>query len=322
MRHGDLDLVADARRHPLNKMRHGTTVDAGGRGITADTDCLHLASLPSSQQIAAFNIVQGQRHLENATVGPAMGNVEYRFSDRIVALTGGATGIGRATAEAFGQAGATTYVLDIDENEGRSAAGQIERATFVYCDVTAAESVEEAFSQIEAAHGRVDVVVNNAGGFWVQRATQDLPLEEWQRVMDLNLNAVFLVARRAVALLRQSCAGRIINIGSLAGQVASYRTSPAYAAAKAGVHSLTRVLATELADDGITVNAIAPSVVMTERIAQVRGVEERESTARSVPLGRYQEPSELAAWILFLASDEAGFATGQTFAVNGGRHMT
>ncbi len=254
-----------------------------------------------------------------------MGNVTFDFSDRVVAVSGAATGIGRATAESFAAAGAATFLLDVDEENGEAAASRIlaggGRARFLRCDVTDPEAVAASFRAIAEEHGRLDVLVNNAGGFWVQRTTEDLPVDEWHRVIDLNLTAVFLVSREAIPLLRGSRAGRIINIGSLAGQTAIYRSSPSYSAAKAGVHALSRVMAYELAGDGITVNAVAPSAVLTERVKQVRGPEEREETARSIPLGRYSEPAELAAWMLFLASDEAGYLTGQTIAVNGGRFM-
>ena len=171
-----------------------------------------------------------------------MNDVTYDFSGRIVAVTGAATGIGAAVAAAFSKAGAKVFVLDIDGEGGAQVGGQLERAVFLQCDVTDPEQVQSVFERIRADAGQLDVLVNNAGGFWVQRTTEDLPYEEWQRVIDLNLTAVFLTSKAAVPLLRGSDAGRIINVGSMAGQTAGYRTSPAYAAAKAAVHSLTRVM--------------------------------------------------------------------------------
>jgi len=250
---------------------------------------------------------------------PLPRNLSFDYRGHVVAVTGAATGIGRATAGAFAEAGATVFLLDIDDAAGHEAAAGT--GHFIRCDVTSSDDIDAAFARIGAEHGHLHVLVNNAGGFWVQRTTEDLPLDEWYRVVDLNLNSVFLTSRRAASLLRASDHGRIINIGSLAGQVASYTTAPAYAAAKAGVHALTRVMASELAPAGVTVNAIAPSAVLTERIRQVRDEQERAATARSIPLGRYQDTVEVAWWVLFLASNEAGFVTGQTISVNGGRHM-
>ena len=244
------------------------------------------------------------------------------FSGRVAVVTGAALGIGRATAFAFGEAGTFVYLLDIDTERGAEAAGHFEHSRFIRCDVTSEEEVQDSVDQICEQSERIDVLVNNAGGFPAQRNLDDTSLEEWRRIVDLNLTSVFLMTRTALPLLRRSAEGHIINIGSLAGQVANYRTAPPYAAAKAGVHALTRVMAWELAAEGITVNALAPSAVMTERIEQLRGEAERKATAASIPLGRYQSPEEIARWVLFLASSEAGFMTGQTVSVNGGRFMT
>ncbi len=241
---------------------------------------------------------------------------------RIVVVTGGAVGIGRATTTAFVDLGDFVYVLDIDPDAGSEIAVLSERSSFLHCDVTSPEEVTDAMKLIGEESERVDVLVNNAGGFPSQRTMEDTSFEEWHRILDLNLTSVFLTTQAALPLLRRSESGRIINLGSLAGQLNTWRTAPPYVAAKAGVHGLTRLMASELAEDGITVNALAPSAVMTERIESLRDEAEREATAATIPLGRYQSPEEIAAWVLFLASSEAGFMTGQTVSVNGGRFMT
>jgi 3-oxoacyl-[acyl-carrier protein] reductase len=248
-------------------------------------------------------------------------SARFRFDDRVVVVTGAATGIGEAAAAAFGDAGAKVYLIDVDTKRGPTAASKIAGATFIPCDLTSEDQVEGAAGQVGGEAGRIDVLVNNAGGFGTARSIEDTTLEEWKQVIDVNLTSVFLMTRAALPLLRRSDGGRIVNLGSLAGQTAGWRTAPPYVAAKAGVHALTRVMATELAAEGITVNALAPSAVLTERIEQLRDEAELKATAATIPLGRYQSPEELAHWVLFLASPEAGFMTGQTVSVNGGRFM-
>lgn len=249
-----------------------------------------------------------------------MSDITWDLAGRVVAVTGSAVGIGAGAVEAFTGAGAMVYGLDIDTDRGQQVAART-GSRFERCDVTSSTGVAETFDRISRHEGRLDVLVNNAGGFWEQHTTESTSDEEWARVIELNLTGVFHCARAAIPLLRRSTAGRIITVSSLAGQTAVYRSSPPYAAAKAGALALTRVLAYELASDGITANAISPSAVLTDRITVVRSEEERAATAASIPLGRYANVDDIVGWMLFLASAEAGFMTGETIAVNGGRFM-
>jgi len=250
-----------------------------------------------------------------------MSNVTWNFVDRVVVITGSATGMGAGAVRSFAAAGAHVYGLDIDDDRG-SAVAEESGTTYISCDITQGGAVSDAFARVAADHGRLDVLINNAGGFWTQLSLEETSEDEWDKVVDLNMKAVFLCARQAIPLLRSSTAGRIITLSSLAGQTTMYRSSPPYAAAKAGVLSLSRVLAFELAGDGITSNVISPSAVLTERIFSVRGPEERKRTQETIPLGRYGEVDDIVHWMLFLASDEASYMTGQVVTVNGGRWMS
>ena len=254
-----------------------------------------------------------------------MGKTTFDFTGQVVAVTGGARGIGKGSAEAFAQAGARVWVMDLDEAGGEAVAAGIRKqggnASFVACDVTDWARVKAAFDGLVAEAERLDVLVNSAGGFWKQLSVEETPEDEWDRVIDLNVKSIFLCAKAAIPTFKRQGSGRIINIGSMAGVSALQPSSPPYAAAKAGVHSLTRVLAFELGKHGVTANAIAPGTTATERVVAVRSKEQRDMIGKSTLVGRIAEVSDMVGWVLFLASPEAGYLTGQTLSVNGGRLM-
>ena len=194
-------------------------------------------------------------------------------------------------------------------------------ATFVECDLTDAASVKRAFETVVSKAGRIDILVNSAGGFHMQLAIIDTPEVEWDAVIDRNLKSVFLTAKAVIPVFQKQQSGRIINLGSMAGLTTFNLSSPPYSAAKAGVHALTRVLAFELGKYGVTVNAIAPGTTATERVIAVRSEEQRKMIGKSTLVGRIAEVEDMVGWVLFLAAPESSYLTGQTIAVNGGRLM-
>lgn len=254
-----------------------------------------------------------------------MGATRFDFAGQVAVITGGGKGIGRGAAEAFAEAGAKVYLLDHNKMTGTTVAKGIRerggQAVFLPCDVTDARRVTEVFAQIDADAGRLDILVNSAGGFTEQRSVEETSDDEWDRVIDLNLKSVFLCARAAIPAFKRQGSGRIINLGSMAGVSALTTSSPPYAASKAGVHSLTRVLARELGPHGVTANTIAPGTTATERVVAVRTQEERDAIGKTTLVGRIAEVSDMVGWVLFLAAPESSYLTGQTLAINGGRLM-
>ena len=254
-----------------------------------------------------------------------MGRTVFDFSGQVVVVTGGAAGIGKGSAEAFAEAGARVYVVDLDEKKGELVARGIRErggnTAFLACDVTDSGRVRAVFDRILEEAGRLDILVNSAGGFWKQLSVEETPEEEWDKVVDLNLKSIFLCAKAVIPAFRRQGSGRIVNIGSMAGVSALQPSSPPYAAAKAGVHSLTRVLAFELGKYGVTANALAPGTTATERVVAVRSQEQRDMIGKATAVGRIAEVADMVGWVLFLAAPEAGYLTGQTLSVNGGRLM-
>jgi 3-oxoacyl-[acyl-carrier protein] reductase len=253
-----------------------------------------------------------------------MTRTRFDFTGQVAVLTGAARGIGRGAAEAFAAAGARVYVVDVDAAAGEEAVGSIRerggQAAFVAADLTSAAQVSRAFERIVREADRLDALVNCAGGF-TKLYTVETPEEEWDRVVDLNLKTMFLCAKAAIPVFKRQRSGRIVSIGSIAGVSPWPPTSPPYAAAKAGVHNLTRSLAVELGPHGVTVNAIAPGTTASERVVALRGRAGLAEVAQAAPLGKIAEIDDMVGWILFLAAPESAHLTGQTISINGGRYM-
>lgn len=244
---------------------------------------------------------------------------------RVAAVTGGAQGIGAATARAFAKQGSKVAVLDIDGAGAKKVADAIAagggRAIAVHVDVTEESSVGRAVAAVAGELGGIDILVNCAGGYGRLATVEDMPLEEWDRTIALNLRSVFLMSKAAIPHLKRSGAGRIINVSSISGRQVTVSSSPAYGSAKAAVIQLTRFLAHQLGPDGITSNAIAPITTLTPRVAALRTEAEVERIASLVPLKRLANPDDHAQAMLFIASDSASYLNGITLDVNGGRVM-
>ena len=248
-----------------------------------------------------------------------------RLQGKVAIVTGGAKGIGAAIAETFAREGARVAVVDLDfsgaEGVVKNLVGQGADAVAVRADATRGADVGAAVELVTKRWGRVDVLVNNAGGFAAFRDTEDIPEEEWHAILASNLTSVFLFSKAVVPLMKRQGHGRIVNLASVVARGAAVRVTSHYAAAKAGVVGFTRHLALEVAPHGITVNAVAPGTTATDRVLRARTPEDTRRVAEAIPARRLGEPREIADAVLFLASDEAAFVTGATLDVNGGQAM-
>jgi gluconate 5-dehydrogenase len=245
----------------------------------------------------------------------------FRLDGRIALVTGAARGLGAAMAEALASAGAHVVHNDIDEPAVRARcnelAGRGLSVEGVGFDVTDAAAVRDAVRTVTRAHGRLDVLVNNAG-IAVYKTAAEHEDEDWARVMDVDLTALHLVAREAAAAMATSPAGRIINIASVLG-LCSRPGVASYVVAKHGVVGLTRVLAGELGPRGITCNAIAPGYFETSLSESlVADKDFHQMIAERTPLRRWARPEELAGPAVFLASSASSFVTGHVLVVDGG----
>ena len=188
-------------------------------------------------------------------------------------------------------------------------------------DITDPDAVAKAIDATVSAFGGLDILVNSAGGYGRLATVEDMPIDEWDRTVALNLRGPFLLSKLAIPHLRKSKAGRIIHVASISGRTVHAASSPAYGAAKAGVIQLTRFLAFQLGPENITANAIAPVTTLTARVAALRTEADIEKIASQVPLRRLAVPEDHANAMLFLASDAAAYINGVVLDTNGGRVM-
>jgi 3-oxoacyl-[acyl-carrier protein] reductase len=243
------------------------------------------------------------------------------LENRIAIVTGAARGIGLATAERLAREGAIVVAADLDlatqtrEVERLTAAGL--RVSAAHCDVGDRGSVETCVRSAERAHGRVDVMVNNAGIAGRIAPLEEVTDDDWDQMMRVNLRSVFLGCQAVIPYMKERRYGRIVNVASIAGKEGNPNAVP-YSTAKAAVIGLTKALAKEVATFGVYVNAVAPAVIETPILQQVTQAHIQYMLTR-IPLGRMGQPSEVAALIAWLASDEASFTTGQCVDISGGR---
>lgn len=247
------------------------------------------------------------------------------FAGRTAVVTGAAGEIGAAIAEALAERGADVWGLDLRAADSEATPTGAGSPRMIALDVTDSSAVDRVFAELERAAGSIDLLVNCAGGPGSVRTGIDQVTDDrWHAVTTLNLDGTFYCSRSAVASMKRSGGGSIVNLSSGAGRTHSRTGVQAYAAAKAGVIGLTRQLARELGGAGIRVNCVAPGFVCTEptRAEWARMPErERETLLASVALGRVGVADDLVGPVLFFLSDAAGFVTGQTISVDGGTIM-
>lgn len=245
--------------------------------------------------------------------------------NKVAVVTGGAGGIGQATATRLAQDKLAVVLLDLNDEGGNQVATELRKrgapASFLRANLAEEAEVQATFEQIIAAHGRIDVLVNVAGGSLHRHLVDDFSLPHWRAVIDVNLTSTFLCCRAVTKLMKIQKSGAIVNISSDIGFSGDAGRS-AYAAAKAGILGLTRSLALELAAFGVRVNAVAPGRIATPRVRASYSDAEWEAAAKSIPLGHAGAAEDVAEAIAYLAGDAAKHVTGQTIHVNGGRIMT
>ncbi len=247
----------------------------------------------------------------------------WNLAGKVSVVTGGARGIGLATARMLGAAGSDVVVVDLSQPEEAASAMKplVEsgvRTRYIQADVSSEPQVRSMVQAVMSVFGGIDVLINNAGVLSVGLVV-DLPASEWDRVLAVNLRGTFLCSRAVLPTMLERRGGRIINIASQLGQTGGAGRAH-YSASKGGVIAFTKALAREVAEHNVLVNAVAPGVIATEMLRE-ESPEWRNAKLSEIPIGRFGEPDEVAAVAVFLASQGGSFFVGQTLCPNGGEVM-
>lgn len=244
----------------------------------------------------------------------------HRLEGKSAVITGGASGIGLATARRLAAEGAKVVIADLSDEAGQAAASEV-GGIFVRTDVTDEQQVKDLFQKCRDEYGSVDIAFNNAGISPADDASiMDTGIEAWRRVQEVNLTSVYYCCKYALEHMREQRSGSIINTASFVAVMGAATSQISYSASKGGVLSMSRELGVQFAREGIRVNALCPGPVNTPLLKELFAKDPVQAQRRlvHVPMGRFAEPEELAAAVAFLASDDSSFITANTFLVDGG----
>ena len=245
--------------------------------------------------------------------------IKFDIKNRVAVVTGGAQGFGLAITERFIQSGAKVVIWDIDENEAKKALEKVNSKNLSYqiVDVSDFNKINEKLTEIQSLHGKIDIFINNAGVAGMNTTVAEYPIEEWNKVINLNLNAVFYCCKAVVPFMEKNNYGRIVNIASIAGKEGNPNAS-AYSTSKAGVIGLTKSLGKELAQKNIAVNCVTPAAAKT-RIFDQMTEEHINYMLSKIPRNKFAKVEELASLVTWLSSEENSFSTAAVFDLSGGR---
>ncbi len=245
--------------------------------------------------------------------------IKFDLNNRVAVVTGGAQGFGLAITERFIEAGAKVVIWDIDESLAKEAINKVksENLSYQIVDVTNFEVVNKNLEEVEKKDGKIDIFINNAGITGINTTVAEYPLDEWNKVINVNLNSVFYCCKAVVPFMIKNEYGRIVNIASIAGKEGNPNAG-AYSTSKAGVIGLTKSLGKELAQKNIAVNCVTPAAAKT-RIFDQMTEEHINYMLSKIPRNKFAKVEELASLVTWLASEENSFSTAAVFDLSGGR---